>query len=57
MSYSSIKGPRCFLEQETYTYCFVQVGSRTRFEPAFTIELNKLKALWKIDLDVKKPFR
>ena len=35
---SPIRGPRCFLEQETY--CLVPVGSRNGFERDFTIELK-----------------
>ena len=35
-----IKGPRCFLEQETLlnAYCFVLVDFRNGFERYFTIE-------------------
>ena len=36
---SPIRGPRCFLEQETLlnAYCFVLVDSRNGFERDFTI--------------------
>ena len=37
---SHIKGPRCFLEQETLPLCLVLVGSRNGFERDFTIELE-----------------
>ena len=44
----------CFIEQETLPlYCLVLVGSRNGFERDFTIQLNKSRALWKIDLNVK----
>ena len=45
---SPIKDPRCFLEQETLPL-LVLVGYRNGFE----CEINKLRALWKIDLNVK----
>ena len=35
---SPIKGPRCFIEQETLPLCLVLVGSRNGFERDFTIE-------------------
>ena len=38
---SPIKGPRCFLEQETLPLLLiVLVGSRNRFERDYTIELK-----------------
>ena len=50
---SPIKGPVVSLSKKLYPYCVVLVGSRNRFERDFTIELNKLRVLWKIDLNVK----
>ena len=35
-----VKGPRCFLEQETLPHCLVLVGSRNGFEHEFTIDLK-----------------
>ena len=50
---SPIKGPVVSLSKKLYPYCVVLVGSRNRFERDFTIELNKLRVLWNIDLNVK----
>ena len=41
------------LSKTLYPYCLVMVGARNRFERDFTIELNRLRALWKIDITVK----
>jgi len=37
---SPIKGPGCFIEQETLPYCLVLFDSRNGFEREFTIELK-----------------
>ena len=47
------KAPVVSLRRKLYPYCLVLVGSRNGFERDSTIELNKLRALWKIDLNVK----
>jgi len=47
------KAPVVFLSKKLYPYCLVLVGSRKGFECDFTIELKQLRALWKIDLNVK----
>ena len=39
VSLSPIKGPHCFLEQETYSHCLVLVGSRNGFK----LDLHKHK--------------
>ena len=44
------KTPVVSLSKKQYPYCLVLVGSRNGFERDFTIELNKVRALWKIDL-------
>ena len=47
---SPIKCPRCCHEQETLSVLLVYMNG---FERDFTWNLTKLKALWKIDLNVK----
>ena len=42
-----------YFSKKLYLFCLELVGSRNRFEPDFTINKNKLKALWMIDLNVK----
>ena len=44
---SAIKGPRCFLKQETLPYCLVLFGTKKGFERDYTIELNTLRSLSK----------
>jgi len=44
--YILIKGPCCFLQQETLPFLLsILVGSRNRLEPDFTIKLNKIEGL------------
>ena len=50
---SPSKDPVVSLSKKHYPYCLVLVGSSNGFERDFTIELNKLRALWKIDLNIK----
>ena len=42
---SPIKGPSCFLEQETLPCCLVLVGSRNAFERDFTIDCLKCRII------------
>jgi len=49
---SLIKGPLCFLEQDTLPL-LLSTGWFQGFERDFKIELNKVRALWKINLNVK----
>jgi len=42
-----------FVPLKLYPYCLVLVGSRNGFERHITIILKKLRALWKIDLNIK----
>jgi len=48
------KAPVVSLSKKLYPYCLVLVGSKNGFERDFTIELNKVRPLWKIDLNVNK---
>jgi len=45
--------PVVSLSKKLYSYCLVLVGSRNGFNRDFIIKLKKLRALWKIDLNVK----
>ena len=47
---SLCKAPLVSLSKKLYPYCLVLVGSRNGFERDITIEVNYLRALWKIDL-------
>ena len=47
------KAPVVSLSKKCFHYCLVLVGSRNGFGCDFTIELNKLRALWKSDLNIK----
>ena len=49
----SLTSPVVFLSKKLYPHYLALVGSRNRCERDFTIKLNKLRALWKIDLNVK----
>jgi len=40
------------LSKKLYPCCLVPVGSRNGFERDFTLEQNKVRVKWKIDLNV-----
>ena len=48
---SPIKGPRCFLEQETLPLLLSTGWFQERIRKSNS---NKLRALWKIDLNVRQ---